>query len=120
MTTAIHFAPGSYGATVNGKVSSVSGMGGTYSLECGANQLLTMIWGGGQTNGMGGGDDLRALVVGPDGNGLPDGSPMVSGQTIQLPLTGVYTITLQFDNMEQRWDGTFTLCVLVVKPPPPI
>jgi hypothetical protein len=120
MATPIHFAPGSYGAIINGRVSSTTGMGGTYSLAASANQLLTMIWGGGQTNGEGGGDPLRALVVGPDGNGVPDGNPMSSGQTIQLPLTGTYTITIEFDNMEERWDGTFTMCILVVKPSPPI
>jgi hypothetical protein len=120
MATPIHFANGSYGAILNGKVSSSTGLGGLYSLDASANQLLTMIWGGGKINGDGGGDALQALVIGPDGNALPSGNPVASGQTVQLPLSGTYTITIQFDNMEQRWDGTFTLCVLAVKPPPPI
>jgi hypothetical protein len=120
MATPIHFADGSYGAIVNGTVSSSTGLGGIYTLDASANQNLTMIWGGGQTNGDGGGDALQALVAGPDGSPVSGGDPRFSGQTIQLPTTGTYTITIQFDNMEERWEGTFTLCLLVVKPSPPI
>lgn len=46
MATPIHFANGSYGAILDGKVSSSTGLGGLYSLDASANQLLTMIWAG--------------------------------------------------------------------------
>ncbi len=110
----ISFAPGSWGAIVNGQVANLNNAR-PFSLSARAGQFLTMIFdGGGPPDGKSG-DPLGAQVSDPDGNLLDATNPHgESGLTVQLPKTGTYQIVIGLDNMETQWSGTFTLCVLVV------
>jgi hypothetical protein len=125
MVTPIEFAPGSYGGIADGKVSTD---GGSYSISATATQILTMIFGGGQTDGEGGFDNLGALVTQPDGTVLPNPNPIdarnpnfwPSGAAIPLPETGNYLIQISIMPPLAIWNGTFTLCILLVNPAPNI
>jgi hypothetical protein len=92
-----------------------------YSLHAEAGQWLTMIFdGGGPPDGKSG-DPLRAQVFDPDGNLLEGANPYAASPvTVGFPLTGTYKILIGLDNMEEQWEGTFTLCVLVVNGQRPI
>jgi len=110
MPTKITFAPGSYGGTGDSLFP-----GADFTLEANAGQELTLIFGGGTDTGAGA-YDLTAYVTGPDGVDLSPqfGSP--SGDTLPLPVTGTYAISVQTIHNGAGFIGTITLCVLVVKP----
>ena len=110
----IKFKAGSYGGIVDGVVAHVDDAQ-PFTLTAEAGQQLTFICGGGGLNGAPPGDPLQILLTDPNGNGLPQGNPLHSGDTVTLPVSGAYTIVVCLDNMEESWSGTFTLCVLVVK-----
>jgi hypothetical protein len=114
----IVFAPGSYGAIVNNIVATEVTASQAYTINAQKGQLLTLIFGGGASNGDGG-YDLQSMVTDPNGNGIPpDGNPVAFGTTLQLPLDGTYTIYVGISPMGNPWTGTLTLCALVVNPPP--
>jgi hypothetical protein len=115
----IKFKAGSFGGIADGVVAHV-GDAQPFTFTAEAGQLLTFIYGGGGPNGQPPGDPLTALLTDPNGNGVPPGNPLQSGDTVTLPVSGAYTIVVGLDNMEESWSGTFTICLLVVKPQVPV
>ena len=114
----ITFAPGSYAGIANGQVTVITAAQ-PFTVAAKAGQSLTLTYGGGAPNGAGD-YDLIAMISDPNGQLFPDGDPVSSGFTGTLPATGTYTITVGITPMGNMWAGTYSLCVLIVNPPPPI
>jgi hypothetical protein len=110
----IHFESGSWGTTVDGRVENLS-VAQSYSLNARAGQILSMIFdGGGPPDGKSG-DSLGVQVFDPRGDLLDETNPhAASPVSVNLPFNGTYNIIVGLDNMEEQWEGTFTLCMLVV------
>jgi hypothetical protein len=115
----IKFKAGSFGGIADGQVARVSDAQ-PFSFTAKAGQLLTFICGGGGPNGPPPGDPLTVLLNDPKGNAVPPGNPFQSGATVTLPVTGAYSIVVGLDNMEESWNGTFTICLLVAEPQVPV
>jgi hypothetical protein len=110
----IRFKSGSWGTTVDGKVDNLTAAQ-PYSLNARAGQILSMIFDGGGLPDGKSGDSLRAQVFNPGGDLLDETNPYAASPvTVNLPVAGTYKILVGLDNMEEQWEGTFTLCVLVV------
>ena len=97
----IKFTPGSYGAVVNGKVTTAAPLT-TYSLKVKAGQVLIVTFTGG--------GPMRGSVSCPGGVG--DGPWYGTGNTITATTAGVCTITVGANTMAADWTGGFTMAVL--------
>jgi len=98
----IKFAPGSYGAVVDGKVVPGQALT-TYSLKVGAGQLIIVTFTGAGA--------MRGSIQCPGGVG--DGPWYGTGNTITATTAGTCDITVGANTMAADWTGGFTMAVLV-------
>jgi hypothetical protein len=105
--TPIHFAPGSYGAVVNGYVSEEV-FQQDFVLEVSAGQTMIITFTGA--------GPMRGGVSGPGGVG-GDGPYYGTGNTFAIPTSGLWTVYAGVNTMAGApWTGGFTLAVLVANP----
>jgi hypothetical protein len=102
----IHFAPGSYGAVVNGHVSASNWLQ-TFKLNASAGQVMTLTFAGAV-------GPMRGQVQCQGGVG---GGPYYgNGDSITITTSGECDITVGGNTMAEPQPGTFTLAVLVYTP----
>jgi hypothetical protein len=103
----IQFAPGSYGAVANGKVTATNFLE-TYKLDVAAGQVMILTFAGA--------GPMRGEVQCQGGVG---GGPYYgAGDSITLTTAGECVITVGANTMaDPKWTGGFTLAVLVYTPP---
>ena len=97
----LHFAPGSYGTLVDGKVVPGQPIT-TYAGEFGAGQVITITFTGA--------GPMRGSIECPGGVG--DGPWYGTGNSITTKVAGVCTITVGANTMATDWTGGFTMAVL--------
>jgi hypothetical protein len=103
----IHFAPGSYGAVANGRVTATEFLQ-TFKLDVAAGQVMILTFAGP--------GPMRGEVQCQGGVG---GGPYYGGgDTITLTTAGECDITVGANTMaDPVWSGEFTIAVLVFTPP---
>ena len=102
----IHFAPGSYGAVVNGHVSASHWLQ-TFKLKATAGQVMTLTFAGAV-------GPMRGQVQCQ--GGVAGGPYYGNGDSITITTAGECDITVGGNTMAEPQPGTFTLAVLVYTP----